>query len=491
MVPASLFLSYSHRDDEPYGPQEKRWVEEFEDALRKSMGQRLGPGKIDLWRDKRRLAGNEMFDKSIEEQLEKAAFFVSVLSQHYLASKYCKLEMQTFGKNHVAKGDLRVDNLSRIIKVFRRAIEREDLRQFVELPELIPEIDKNTGYQLYYKDDNNVDRDVLLNPDKAGMYWQTADDIACAIERMIEAAPPIAAKTETLAAATPRAVYLARTSSDMKDQRESMRRELEGHQYRVLPEQELPEDAAGYTEAVKAGLSQAELSVHLIGANYGSTPENAAQSGIELQVELALAQRDTALRTLLWSPKELAPADERQRKFVDKLEQAEFDRHHAEFVRSSFDEAKKLALEQLSKPAAPEAVEEAPASGGKHIYLVCDAADRADAKPLQEALKGRGFAVSRPAIEGTPDELLSDHKDNLLRCDVMVVYWGTTSQAWMQQKLRDAAQAPGWGRDKAFAGKYVVVAEPDRPAKHDFDTPAGAVVVAGATANEQLPTLLQ
>ena len=486
-----LFLSYCHRDDEPYGPEKKRWVKEFFDILRKSIDHRLGPGKIYVWRDENRLAGNEMFDKTIEKELEKAAFFVSVLSQHYLASPYCKLEVQTFGKNRIAKGDLQVDNLSRIIKVYRRDIEREDLRQFVELPDLIPEIDKNTGYQLFYKDDNNVDRDVLLDPTKEGLVWQTADDIACAIERMIEAAPPAEAKAEAAAAETTRSVYLARTSSDMKDQRESMRRELESHQYRVLPEQELPEDATGYTEAVKASLSQAELSLHLIGANYGSTPENAEKSGVELQVELALAQRDTALHTILWSPEKLAPADERQRKFVDKLDQAEFDRHRAEFVRSSFDEAKKLALEQMSKPVAPQPSEEPPRSGGKHIYLVCDAADRADAKPLQEALKGRGFAVSRPAIEGTPDELLGDHKDNLLRCDVMVVYWGTTSQAWMQQKLRDATQAPGWGRDKPFVGKYVVVAEPDRPAKHDFDTPAGAIVVQGATATEQLPTLLQ
>jgi hypothetical protein len=490
-----IFLSYCHRDDLPYGPHEKRWVEQFEDALRKSMGQRLGPGRIELWRDKRRLAGNELFDKTIEEQLDQAGFFVSVLSQHYLASDYCKKEIQTFGKNHIAKGDLHVDNLSRIVKVYRRAIEREDLRRFVELPELIPDIDKNCGYELFYRDDNNVDRDVLLDPEKTGLYWQTADDIACAIERMIEAEPSVAVQHGAPADQT-KAVYLARTSTDMKEQREALRRELEGHQYRVLPEQELPEDAEGYATAVKADLSRACLSVHLIGSNYGSIPEGAEQSGVELQADLALAQRDTVLRSILWSPPEIAPAkltDERQRKFVAKLEQAAFDRHHAEFVRSSFDEAKTLALELLHKPAVPElVVADAPdPSAGKRVYLVCDTNDRADAKPLQAALQGKGFEVSRPAIEGTPEELLADHKDNLLRCDVLLVYWGTTSQAWMQQKFRDADQSPGWGRDKPFLGKYVVVAAPDRPAKHDFDMPAGATAVQGAAATEQLQTLLQ
>jgi len=75
-----VFLSYSHRDDEPYGPQQRRWVEEFETALRSSIGQRIGPGRVEVWRDKRRLAGNELFDAQIEQQLDRSAIFVTVLS---------------------------------------------------------------------------------------------------------------------------------------------------------------------------------------------------------------------------------------------------------------------------------------------------------------------------------------------------------------------------------------------------------------------------
>ena len=67
-----VFLSYCHRDDEPYGPQNQRWVGEFENALRKSIGQRIGPDRVELWRDKRRLTGNEDFDAQIELQLERS-----------------------------------------------------------------------------------------------------------------------------------------------------------------------------------------------------------------------------------------------------------------------------------------------------------------------------------------------------------------------------------------------------------------------------------
>jgi hypothetical protein len=78
MPAQQVFLSYSHRDDEPYGPQQRRWVEEFERALRESIGQRVGPGRVDVWRDIRRLAGNELFDTQIEQQLNRSTIFVTV-----------------------------------------------------------------------------------------------------------------------------------------------------------------------------------------------------------------------------------------------------------------------------------------------------------------------------------------------------------------------------------------------------------------------------
>lgn len=498
-----IFLSYCHRDDEPYGPQNRRWVEEFEKALRESIGQRIGPGRVELWRDKRRLAGNEMFDDQIERQLDRSAIFVSVLSQHYLSSAYCRKEFQTFGQNHLAKGDLRVDHLSRIVKVYRRAIDRAELRRFVDLPELIPEVDKNVGFELFYKDDSGIDRDVLLEPEKAGLYWQRADDIAHAIKRMLDAAPKAVdaagLHADMAAGATaPRVVYLARTSSDMKERRESLQRELEDRGYRVLPEQELPEDAEGYTATVKSALKDACLSVHLIGARYGSIPDGADKSGVVLQVELALAHGNTALRSIMWSPPELTLetlAEARQHEFVAQLEQAAFERQRAEFMRSSIEQLKSLVVERLRAPLPPlpasVPAREVGKEAGNSVYVMCDPVDRVDAKPLQEALTKLGFIVSRPSLEGTIEELIEENKANLVSCDVVVVLWGRSREAWVRSKLREAQQTPGWGRVRPYRGKFIVVGPPDSPAKLDFDAPPDAVVLSGLTSTQQIQKLLQ
>ena len=522
MSPQQVFLSYCHRDNEPYGPQNRRWVEEFENALRESIGQRIGPGRIDLWRDVRRLSGNELFDDVISQQLDKSAILVTVLSQHYLSSAYCQKEFQAFGQRHIASGDLHVDRLSRIVKVFRRAIDRADLRRFVHDPALIPEVDGTVGYDLYYKDNLGVDRDVLLDPEQSGLYWQRADDIALAIKRMLDAAADQPATTDTKNTATATAsttsaaapgaiaavpvstkqnsVYLARTSGDLKETRDTLQRELEDRGFRVLPEQQLPEDAESYTRVVQEALKNASLSVHMIGARYGLVPDGTDKSGVELQAELALAQRDDTLRSILWSPGNITLADlseERQHQFVAELEQAAFQPHRAEFVRSSLEQLRALVIDRLRPPpvVAPPVVAPTVATGAadtsRSLYLVCDASDRADVKPLQTALTALGFAVVRPSAEGTVDELLEENKANLVSCDVVVVVWGKSREAWVRSKLREAQQAPGWGRTRPFAGKFIVVAPPDTAPKQDFDLPPGVLSVGGTGMIEQLQNLLR
>jgi hypothetical protein len=117
--------------------------------------------------------------------------------------------------------------------------------------------------------------------------------------------------------------------------------------------------------------------------------------------------------------------------------------------------------------------------------------DRADAKPLQTALTSLGFVVTRPSLEGTIEELLEENKANLVGCDVVIVVWGGTREAWVRSKLREAQQAPGWGRDRAFRGKFVVVGPPESPAKLDFDAPPDVVVLRGSGSAQELERLLQ
>jgi hypothetical protein len=116
-------------------------------------------------------------------------------------------------------------------------------------------------------------------------------------------------------------VYLAETTSDLADERELVRDELQQRGYSVLPEHKLPLEGVKQTQAaIRSDLGRCALCIHLVGARYGSTPEDDPRSVVRLQEELATerAAADPAFLRLIWMPPGLStPAleisDERQK----------------------------------------------------------------------------------------------------------------------------------------------------------------------------------
>ena len=73
-----LFISYSHIDNEPFGPQ-GGWVDIFHAALQNFVNVRVGR-RVAVWRDAR-LSGAEIFSDQIEQELRNSA----VLGVHHFA----------------------------------------------------------------------------------------------------------------------------------------------------------------------------------------------------------------------------------------------------------------------------------------------------------------------------------------------------------------------------------------------------------------------
>ena len=488
-----VFLSYCHRDDEPFGPKDQRWVETFEKALRETLGQRVGPNQVDLWRDKRRMDGATLFDREIELQLDESDLLVTVLSRHYLNSDYCRKEFRHFGEHKLGCGGLDVHRKSRILKVYRVALDPSDLHRFAELPELISEIDRSTGYHFFCTDENGGDRDALLDAHGMELVWQKADDLAKSIKEIIEIGGDPGQGAAPVPAQDPdRTVYLARTATDMRDVRDAVQRELEDRGYSVLPVGEPADDAETYAKAVRADLHRARMSIHLLAQRFGSTLEGSADSGVAMQAKLALEVEQRPFTTLFWSPPDLGAAEPAMQALVERIAELSIDPGRAEYVRAPLDQLKALTLNRLATPRpAPSRAATTPAYPSRSIYLVCDASDREDTRPLRDALKAEGFDVVRPALEGSADEMLAEHKTCLTTHDIVVIVWGKAREPWVRSKLRDLQQAPGWGRKNPFRARIVLVGPPDSPAKQDFDEPAGVVLLPAAESPAALLRLLQ
>src|SRR5688572_26505040 len=136
-----IFISYCHKDDQPFGDGGKRWVTDFHEDLRTRTQHYLGRA-VSAWRDGK-LTGTDVFSDEIAAQIGASAVLVSILSPSYLASEWCRREVQTFMLGAGASGGPRVGNALRLVKVMKTPVSRKDLQR--ELPLL----DTVLGFEFY------------------------------------------------------------------------------------------------------------------------------------------------------------------------------------------------------------------------------------------------------------------------------------------------------------------------------------------------------
>jgi hypothetical protein len=131
----------------------------------------------------------------------------------------------------------------------------------------------------------------ILGPEARRLYWTKFNDLAEDIAKLLTFLEGRHPETRRRLPRPGRTVYVAETSSDVKERRDSIKRELLGHGYTVLPDEPLPLEGAECAAFVREQLSQCRLSVHVVGQNYGVVPDNATDSIVVLQHELASRAR--------------------------------------------------------------------------------------------------------------------------------------------------------------------------------------------------------
>src|SRR4029453_18493798 len=123
-----------------------------------------------------------------------------------------------------------------------------------------------------------------FGPEAEKDFWLKLDDLAhdmCGLLEMLDNPQPKADASDD-------AVYLAETTSDLREQREAIKRDLQQHGHRVLPTRALPPSASEVTAAMREDLVHCRMSIHMIGRTYSLVPEGAVASLLEIQNGLAI-----------------------------------------------------------------------------------------------------------------------------------------------------------------------------------------------------------
>ena len=271
-------------------------------------------------------------------------------------------------------------------------------------------------------------------------------------------------------------MYLAESSFDQKEHRDSIKRWLMDNNYTVLPNHNLPLVVDEYTDEVTTTMSECELSIHIVGAGYGLVLEGTSDSKSVIQNKIgSKLSAEKQLKRIIWSPPEIAGSDQRQVDFLENIKvNPEFQRgadylitplEDLKFaIKDKMIQKKEKSTENPSTEMSPDGVVPA------QVYLICDEADLEQIVPVEDYLFDQGFEVIIPVFEGKQSELRADHQENMKNCDAVMIYFGAGSDLWVRTKVRDLMKISGYGRTKPLNMKAMLLAEPKTRSKTRYRT---------------------
>jgi hypothetical protein len=460
-----LFISYARLDNDHLYDSDQGWVDLLHKRLEIRLAQLLGE-KPKIWRDLK-LQGNDYVGDTLLIKLSQVALFVSILSPRSIKSEWCLRELREFHQQATASGGIRIDDKSRIFKVVKTP---------VKLDEQLQELQPLLGYEFFGIEQatsrlREFSDDVGPNRDKR--YWEKLEDLAQDITELLKG---LRNRQQPAVKPGGKTIYLAETTSDLSEDRDRIRRELELNGHQVLPGEPLSHDHR-FRDEVNNHLAVSHLAVHLIGANYGVVPEGESASIVALQRELVSARIGAAeFSQIIWMPQGISSKDERQQKFISALSSHLNLPGGAVLLQSKLEDLKTFIHEKLDPPPPTLEPRKASHRNGNHepalVYVVSDKPDYEAVRPIEDYLFERGFELFSLADDADP----SMHLQYLQQCDAVLTYCGNTTNGWLQIKRSDLVKLSGYQRTKPMLAKAFYLSGPQTVGKERFRVQDGIVI---------------
>lgn len=374
-----LFVSYSTTNLE--------WVRAFHDDLINDVNQ-LADFDIYPFLDKDRVQPGYVWNEELLATARDSALFVPILSPRFFLSDYCQKEVNAFIEaNKLSSG---LAHRSRILPVELLSSAPADH---------VPAQLQATSF--YSEGSDGIPHELRRNTQE---YTDALRKLSYAIAQLLKAVPPKEQQRP--------AVYLAPDFSAASDK---LRASLE-HHFDVLPED--PKTLLGlspeaFQQSLEHDFERCFVSVHPL------TETPFAKPLVEAHLEFARTQTKPRL---LWTPNRR-----------DDLTNAGF-----EWFTSQA-EIEDRIRRIYEKPSETKSSTAEPL-----IYFLCpDRANKAQAKPLLEALEKRGVHVYPSPLEGAADQAMQTHVSALDELDGCLIYYGNVDRDWfdavflrVQKKIR-------------------------------------------------------
>ena len=357
-----VFVSYAHNDNEPYVEGDIGWVKHLVKAVRTGVVQAVGKSSVDIWMDYS-LQGNDPITSTIMDELAGSALLLFVFSESYLASGWCKSELNGFLNSSV--GNRKVGAMKRLFMVHRDKIDR------YRLPQALQDL---LGYQFWFEDFGRS-RTVLGYPKpdpEQSAYWSRVYELSSQIGETLKI---LGGGTESLQFSE--VVHLAEVTDDLEPLREEVEAFLKQAGIGILPKTCYPRDTPGkFQDAIDADLNQSKLFVQLLSGVSGKKPAELPQGYPGLQFQRAqVAQKEI----LQWRSPALN---------LSKV----IDAQHSELLRSRTVIAENIeAFKQRIKQRAFAGHVDKPPPVRNLIFVNTESGDRKIAEQIAQCIMKEGF----------------------------------------------------------------------------------------------------
>ncbi|HKM73493.1 MAG TPA: toll/interleukin-1 receptor domain-containing protein [Stellaceae bacterium] len=487
-----IFISYAREDDRlPTDSKAKRgFVSHLCGEISYEFSQR-GRSQVRIWRDTVRIERGDDFDKHIRENLRASDILLIVLSNNWIASEWCKRELDVFAKCWQHEGMDRVRK--RVLFVTKHFMSRQAIPALLNNKEgfEFSVIEEGAGAG---SEDDFFDPRAETQTDRR--YFDRARDLARRLLRLAQElsssaevesyspvvsaanpasdrAPSSSSSAVTASACSTRQalthyVYLAKPAADMREAYCRVIAELQGRDIRIVPDPnvEVPHDATA-AAVVDEWIAGAAFSVHLLGDKLGYAPEDAPHI-VPLQLAHAAARaaattpaEEPPFHRLVWAPRVFAgladPAAER-----DPLAVLERFDGHLSTDKVEGDDLSRFVdflVQHTARATAPtERPERIEAETRYYVYHREEDTDYACA--VSQRLQELEIDAVLPAFEGDPGEINALHRENLRECDGVVLCWANAPEVWVRATARELGRWRELGRKENFAVRGLIAAPP-------------------------------
>ncbi len=436
-----IFISYAHVDNLSFPGQGDGWIKQFYQNLNLMLAKRFGRlDKVKIWWDSKKLDGSVLFDDSIADGIKKSAIMICLNSPGYVASEYCKKELDLF-YNKVKKDGtgLKVGDRSRILNVLLNNMP------FKDWPE---ELSGTSGFPFHDSEESDDLGDTVETlSDQFREEMKNVRDAVCNILEDFQElkTPAITPKsgggtTKPEGAETGFSIFMAEVADTQRSPRKRIIAELEKNDFHISQGIPPPGEKEGHDREAKAAIDAANLSVHLLDIYPGrEISDSQEMSFSQRQAELGLASETPQI---IWIPEDADLSEieeESYRQFIEDLEEGNISDKEYEFIRGSKSTLAKQIMEfarriQSSTVTENESDEEIP------ILLDAHEKDHLYALDLGKTLLQNNIRPFINPQEDDPRKNLDMLGNRMKQVRKLVFLYGNVSKEWVIERMNAALQ---------------------------------------------------